>query len=195
MYRDRVTVFETFGKIVAFHNPRQRVLRRKLNHPSCAQTVAPFGVVADFGFFRIKHQTGLREIGHGIFLDLFARQGRTGDISSARVSDHRGEIADQENHDMAEILKLAHLVQYYRMAQMQIRSGRVQSEFDPQGLSCLFGTGQFPCEFGFDQQFVTASQGDCQRFPDRRGQGQFFDRCRLGIFFVHLTYLRRFVLI
>ena len=96
---------------------------------------------------------------------------------------------------MPQILELAHLVQDNGMSKMEIRRRGIQSQFDSQRFARLFGTGEFLCKFGFDQQFVTTSQSNCHRFPDGIGQGQFLHGLRRGNFFVHLTYLRQFVLI
>ena len=117
-----------------------------------------FRVIADFGFFRVQYQAGLCKIGHGIFLDLFACQWRTGDISSTWITNHRCEITDQEYHDMSEILQLAHFIQYNRMTQMQIRCSRIQPQLDTERFSRFFGTGEFLGKFGFDQEDVYKRQ-------------------------------------
>ncbi len=98
----------------------------------------------------IQHQAGLREIGLGVFVDLLARQRRAGGVAARRIADHRREIADQEDHLMAQILQLAHLVQDDRVAEVQVRRGRVQAELDAQRCAALLGTRQFLREFGFD---------------------------------------------
>ena len=172
---NRITVPEPLGKIIALHDPCQRVLRSQLDHSSCAETVAPLGVITDFRLFRIENETGLRKIGHGIFLDLFAGQRWPRDIPAAWITDHGSEIADQENNDMSQILQLTHFVQHNRMAQMEIRCRRVQSQLDPKRFSGFFGTCKFLGKFGFDQQLVTTAQRDRHRFPDRIGQRQFFN--------------------
>lgn len=125
MHGNRKTVFETVGKVLALHDPCKSVLRSELDHAAAPQLVTPFRVIADFGFFRVQYQAGLCKIGHGIFLDLFACQWGTGNVSSAGITDHRREITDQEYHDMSEILQLAHFIQYNRMTQMQIRCSRI----------------------------------------------------------------------
>ena len=49
---------------------------------------------------------------------------------------------------MAELLELAHLVDEHRVAQMQIRCGRIEPRLDAQRLA----TRQFLLEFGLDEQ-------------------------------------------
>ena len=68
-------------------------------------------------------------IGLGIFLYLLFREGFSGFRHAGRIADHAGEVADQENHLMSEFLKVLELVDQDRMAQMQIRRGRIEACF------------------------------------------------------------------
>jgi hypothetical protein len=112
---------------------------------------------------RIQHQAGLLEVSAGVGFDLLARQRRTGRVAPRRIADHRGEIADQEDHGVPEVLQLAHLVQHHRMAQVQVGRRRIQPQLDPQGDAGLLAARQLAQPFLFDQQFVTASQADSSR--------------------------------
>ena len=84
----------------------------------------------DDGFLWIENFKNLRFISVGVCGDffrsqLFARFGFTG-----RIADHPGEITDEKNYLMPEILELFHLLNEHRMTQMQIRRGRIESRFD-----------------------------------------------------------------
>ena len=50
-----------------------------------------------------------------------------------RVADHRGEIADQENHRVAVALKIAQLLERDGVPEMQVGRGRIHPELDAQG--------------------------------------------------------------
>ncbi|MNT02548.1 hypothetical protein D3C72_1370500 [compost metagenome] len=138
MQGDRRIRLETLGEIFALQDARHRVLGRQLNHAARAERIAPFRVVADLGAFRIQHQAGLREVSLRVLFDLFFRQRRARDVAAGRIADHRGEIADQEDDLMAQILQLTHLVENDGVPEVQIWCSRVQAEFDAQRLASLF---------------------------------------------------------
>ena len=176
MDRDRSPTLEAFAEIVAFHHARHRVVRGQLDQAARAQRIAPFGVVADFGFGRVQHQRGLLEVGHGVLLDLLAGQRRTGGVAAGRVADHGGEVADQENHLVAQVLQLAHLVQHNGVAKVQVGCGRIQAQFDAQRYAALFGARQFLGELTFNQQLVDTAFGDGEGLQNLVGQRQRFRR-------------------
>ncbi len=47
--------------------------------------------------------------------------------SSARIADHRGEIADDQHRLMSEILKLPQLSKNQRVTEMKIGTGRINA--------------------------------------------------------------------
>ena len=49
-----------------------------------------------------------------------------------RVTDLRGEVADDEHRDVAELLELAELAQHDREAEVDVGGGRVDAELGPQ---------------------------------------------------------------
>ena len=60
------------------------------------------------------------------------RELRPSDRAAARVADHRGKIADDEDRFVSEVLKLAQLSQDDGVAEMQIGARRIDAELDPQ---------------------------------------------------------------
>ena len=138
MHRDRRAGLEALGKIVPLQHPRHGVLGRQLDHAARTKRIRPFRVIANFRARRVQHQTGLGKIGLRVFFDLLRGKRRTGDIASRRIADHRGEITNQKNHVMAEILQLAHFVEHDGMPEVQIRRSRIESELDAQRRTRLF---------------------------------------------------------
>ena len=63
---------------------------------------------------------------------------------------------------MAELLKLPQLVDQHRVAEMQIRRGRIETGLDPQRTAGF----ELLDEFGFDDQLVAAALDDFQLFFD-----------------------------
>ncbi len=108
--RDGLVALVAFGKIIALQHLRDGVRSRQLDQIHRAEFVHPGRVEHDLGFFRIQHLEYLVAIGLCVFHHLLTRQGRTRGIFAARVADHPGEVTDQKQRVMAEILQLAHLV-------------------------------------------------------------------------------------
>ena len=52
MHADGCAGLEAVVEVVALHHPRHGVFGGQLNHAARAQRVAPFAVVANFGFCR-----------------------------------------------------------------------------------------------------------------------------------------------
>ncbi|CAM2144483.1 hypothetical protein PT2222_160058 [Paraburkholderia tropica] len=171
--RDRHAALEALGEVLALQNARDRVARRELDHAVGAERHRPFAVVADFGLFAVEHERGLLEIRLGVRLDLLARERRTRGVAARRVADQRGEVADQEDHGMAEILQLAHLVEHDRVADVDVGRGRIEAELDAQRLAGGRAFRELLLEFFFDQQFVDTALRDGERVTnfvgDRKG--------------------------
>jgi hypothetical protein len=60
------------------------------------------GVEAHFGLRRIKDLENLLLIGGSVFKNLLAGQRRSGRVLARRISDHSGEVANQEQHLMPQ---------------------------------------------------------------------------------------------
>jgi hypothetical protein len=169
VHADRRAGLQPLAEVIAFEHARQRVARGELDHAARAERIAPFAVVADLGPGRIEHQAGLRVVGLRVGLDLLARQRRAGGVAAGRVADHRREVADQENYLMPQVLQLAHLVQHHRMAEVDVRRGRVQAELDAQRLPGRLRARQLLQPVGLGQQLVAAAARHRQRVPNRLG--------------------------
>ena len=104
-------------------------------------------------FFRIEDLENLLLISLGIFCHLLLRQWRAGCVLAGRVADHSGEIADQKDHVMTEVLKLSELVDQYGVPKVQIGRGRVEAGLDSQRVSL----GELVYEFLLDEQLVGAT--------------------------------------
>ena len=172
MHADGCAGLEAVMKVVALHHAGHGVLGGQLDHAHGAQRNAPLAVVADLGFGRVQHQTGLAVVSFGVGLDLLGCQRRAGAVAPGRVADQAGEVADEKDHLMPQVLQLAHLVEHHCVADMDVRCGRVQPQFDAQGLAGGLGTAQFFHPFGLRNQLFTAAQGHGQRLLNGVGQGR-----------------------
>src|SRR5688572_6076388 len=128
MQRDRLLAGEALGKIVALEKLRDGVLGSEADDALGPQLVRPLRVVENLSLRGVKDLENLLLISFCIPLDLFARERRTCLVLARGVADHPGEIADQELHLMAQLLKIAQLVDYDGMAEVQVGRGRIEAE-------------------------------------------------------------------
>ncbi|ABA51107.1 hypothetical protein BURPS1710b_3413 [Burkholderia pseudomallei 1710b] len=166
MDRDRDAALEAFREILALEHARDRVARRELDHPIRAERHRPLAVVADLGLCAIEHERGLLEVGLRVRFDLLARERRAGRVAARRIADQRREIADQENHRMAEILQLAHLVQHDRVAEVDVGRRRIEAQLDAQRLVRRRAFRELLRELFLDQQLVNTALRDGERMAD-----------------------------
>jgi hypothetical protein len=107
----------------------------------------------DAGLLRIQDLEDLLLIRNSVGLYFFDRERRPRRIPTRRVADQSREVSDQEQHVVAEFLKAAHLVDEHRVAEMQIRSGRIEACFHAQRLTAP----QLRQQLRFQQDFGRAS--------------------------------------
>jgi hypothetical protein len=61
-----------------------------------------------------------------------ARQLRAGRLLAGRVADEAGEVADEEDDLVAELLEVAHLAEDDRVAEVEVGRGGVEADLDQQ---------------------------------------------------------------
>ena len=83
-------------------------------------------------FVAIEDLEDLRLVGLGVGRDFLGRERRPRLRPARRIADHPGEVADDEDHAMAEVLKVLHLSQQHGVAEMQIRRRGIEADFDRQ---------------------------------------------------------------
>ena len=108
------------------------------------ELVHPGRIEDDFGPVAVEDLEDLVAIGRGVARDVLARQRRPRRVLAGRVADHPGEITDQKQDVMAELLKLPELVQQHRVAEVQVGRGRVEAGLDAQRLAALAGARRAP---------------------------------------------------
>src|SRR5262249_50325113 len=69
--------------------------------------------------------------------------------SPGRIADKPGEITDEENRDVAEILEVFHLPDQDGMSHMDIRCGRIETSLDAQGFAVNLRAFQFLAQLFF----------------------------------------------
>ena len=66
---------------------------------------------------------------------MFAREGGPGRVAPGWIAHERGEVADDQDDLVAEVLELTELPKRHRMAEVKVRRRRVHAELDDQGPS------------------------------------------------------------
>src|SRR5690349_17231375 len=115
--------------------------------------IEPSRVECDLRLLGVQDFEDLIFVGPGVVFNLFTRQRRASRILARRITDHPREVADQENHMMAELLKLAHLVEQHGMPKMQVGCGRVEAGLYTQDRA----RAERARELFFDQKLVTTA--------------------------------------
>src|ERR1700741_4144224 len=125
MQSDWLFLFEPFRKIIALKNLFDSHMRSQTDEPIRAGLVHPLRVEADLSLVRIEKLEDLAFVGFGVRVDFFTRQLRSGGALSGRVTNQTGEISDQKNDCVAQLLKCLQFANNNRMTQMDVGSGRV----------------------------------------------------------------------
>jgi hypothetical protein len=93
----------------------------------------PFAVEPHRCQRRVQDLVYLRCIGLGIGHNVFARERLAGFGFPGWIADHTGEIADDQEHLMAEFLKLPQLMQDNGVSKMDVRRGWIETKLDSEG--------------------------------------------------------------
>src|SRR5712692_2356214 len=139
MHGNRLVIRKTRMKIFALQHPCKTVASAKADYFIAGKLVEPFAVEVDFGFFFVEDFENLFEIRFGVRVDLLARERGASFGLSRGVTDHCGEIADQKDSRVTEILKVFEFAKDYSVSQMDVRGCRVHAEVDAQGLAGFYG--------------------------------------------------------
>lgn len=159
MDRDGLPRPVTLTEVVALQHPRDRVPGGKLDQIRRVQIGHPAGIEQHQSLGRIENLENLRLVALRV-LDYFVPgQRRAGGALAGGIADHPGEITDQEQHLVAQILKLPQLVDQHRMPKVQIGGRRVEARLDSQRLA----PGELFLEFGLDENFGRAAPDQAQR--------------------------------
>ena len=144
---------EAFFKIVALHHTGHGVAGGQLDEARGVHLAQPAGVELHLGLFRVQDFEDLFLVGFGVGQHLLFRERRAGFRTARRVADAAGEIADQKNDRVPQLLEMTHLVHHHRMAEVQVRSRGVKAHLDAQGHAAR----QLFAQFALVDQFSHAA--------------------------------------
>src|SRR5208282_2808420 len=109
----------------------------------------------------------LRFVGLGVVGNLLAGERRARSRAAGGIADHAGEIADEEDDGVAEILKMFELAQQDGMAEVEVGSSRIEARLHPQRLAGSERAFELGAQFGFLDDLGRALLDVSQLFVNR----------------------------
>ena len=106
MHGDGLFFLKALVEVFALEHLRDGEFGGQANPVCGLQLVEPLAVEASFGLVRIENLVHLRHVGLGVAHDVFGAERRARGGAARRIADHAGEIADQKNDGVAEVLKM-----------------------------------------------------------------------------------------
>ncbi len=143
MDRDWLVGGVALVEVIALEHARHGVLRGQTNKVGRRERVHPGGVERHLGLRRVENLEDLLLVGLGVVQHLLTGLWRAGSALAAGVADHAGEVADQEDDLVAQLLELTQLVDQHRVPQVQVGRGWVEARLDAQRLAALELLHQF----------------------------------------------------
>jgi hypothetical protein len=160
---DRLSRAVALAEVVPLEHPGDGVPGGQLDHLGRAHLAHPARVEDHEGLLRIQDVEDLLLVGPGVLQHLLPGERLAGGALAGGVPDHPGEVTDQEQDLVAEVLELAELVDQDRVAEVEVGRGRVESRLHPQGAP--------PRQLGpqgvLQQNLVRPAPDDFQRLVDR----------------------------
>ena len=153
MHGNRFLFLKPLVKVLPLQQLRHRVLRHQPHKIIGRERAHPPPVEIDHRLLRVKNLENLRFIGLRILLNLLTAERRTRRRAPRRIADHPGEIANQKDRRVPQILKVLELPQHHGMPQMQIGSSRVHPQLHAQGLACSPRLLQLGAQFALANDF------------------------------------------
>src|SRR6202521_1749749 len=135
MHGNRLLVTEALVEVLALQHLRDRVLRGQTYEILGREFREPSAVEVHYRFFWTEDLENLRLVGLGVVRNLLARQRRPRRRAACRIADPPGEISDQGDDGVSEILKMFELAQQHRVPQVQIVRSRIEARLHPQRLA------------------------------------------------------------
>ena len=125
------------GEIVAREHLLDRHVAAELDGIEERHLAEPVAVGADLGLSSVEDAVSLVEVSRGVGGNLLGREYGASGRPPRGVANPGGEVANDEHGLVAEVLKLAELIQADHVTEGQVGPGRVDPQFDAQDLSSL----------------------------------------------------------
>src|SRR6185295_11322938 len=127
-------------EVVTLQQLGDRRLSCQTNKVVGAEFCKPFVVESDFGALSIEQLEDLLFVGLGVLVDLFAGQRGSGCRAPGGIADHPGEIADQKNDRVTELLEVPHLADEHGVTEVNVGRSWVEAGLHAQRFSGFCGS-------------------------------------------------------
>src|SRR2546429_665274 len=104
------------------------------NPLAAGKLVKPAAVESDHGLLAVEDLEYLRFVSLGVCGYLLRGHGRARGGAPGGIADQPGEVADQEDHGVAEVLEVFQLADQDGVAQVDVRRRGVETRLDPERL-------------------------------------------------------------
>ncbi len=130
MQADRPSRRVARGEVLALEDAGDREVRGLADDLLEREPPQPLGVEAHLGAPHVEHLAELRLVGLGVLPDLVPRERAPGLGPPGGIADHPGEVADDDDHLVPELLEVPELLQHHGVAEVQVGSGGIQAQLD-----------------------------------------------------------------
>src|SRR5260221_5105963 len=139
MYADGLLFLKTFVNLLALQYFRYSKFRRETNKVFSRHLRRPARVEIDYGFLRIENFEDLSFVSLGIALNVGASKRRTRDRAARGVANHPGEIPDEKNHRVAQVLEMLELANEHCVPHVKIRRRGIKARLHSHRFAGLEG--------------------------------------------------------
>ena len=129
---DRLPLRVPLVKVFPLQHASHGVVRAQFDQPIGRHRTHPTTVELHLCFLRVQNLEDLALVRLGVLQHLFLRQRNTRLRPPRRIANHTGEVTDQKDDLMPEVLKVFQLVDQDGVTEMQVRSRGIEARLDPQ---------------------------------------------------------------
>ncbi len=168
MQVDRAVLLEARAEVLALHHARQRVAPGQAHQAYRAKRQQPAAVVIDDRLSLVQHLPDLALVGLGVGLHLLRGELGARRLLAGGIADERGEVADQEDHAMAELLEVPHLAQQDGVPEVEVGSRGVEAGLDGERLAGARRALELGAQLRLVDQVDRAARQQLHLVGDRR---------------------------
>ena len=134
-------------------------LEQSVTQSRLGELAQPAAVEVHDGLHRVENLEDLLLVGLGVGRHFLGRHRLARHVLPGRIADQAGEIADQENHRVAEILKMFELADQNGVAQVDVRRGGIEARLHAQRLAGFLRALELGAQF-FDANGLFRAFGE-----------------------------------
>lgn len=152
--------FEALAEVVALEELADGHAGGELEDVGEGHLVEPLAVPADFELFGrgVEDFAGLGDVGFGVGTDILGAEHFSRFGAAGGVADAGGEVADDEDGLVAEVLELAELAEDDGVAEVDVGCGGVHAELDAEGFAVAGGFFELMLQFGVGVGMLAAGE-------------------------------------